>query len=73
MIVHFISVDQNINILISCNSSDTFVEIEKQLYAIYPEYLNTNNNFLYNGNSILRFKTLAENNVKNEDKIMLIN
>jgi len=73
MFVYFISVDQNIDCAIPCNSTDTFVELEKQLYVKYPEYRNTNNIFLYNGSTILRFKTLAENNVKNESKIMLNN
>ena len=71
MIVNFISTNQNIDCFIPCISSDTFVEVEKKLYMKYPGYRDTNNLFLCNGNSILRFKTIAENKIENGSKITL--
>ena len=73
MSVNFISSDGNIHYSIPCISSDIFAEIEEKLYKFYPTYRETNNTFLYNGNSILRFKTLAENKIENGIPITLYN
>ena len=73
MVVNFISSDQKINCGIKCLSSNTFAEVEEQLYQQYEEFRERNNNFIANGKMILRFKTILENGIKNGNKIQLIN
>ena len=70
--VQFISSDQKIRTKIKCSPSDTFVKIEDELYKYYPEYRKTNNNFVTNGNAVMRFQTLAENKIKDGQVIELI-
>jgi len=70
--VHFISMDQNVNCGIKCLETDTFAEVEERLYQKYEKYRETNNNFLFKGKIILRFKKICENNIKDGDKIQLI-
>ncbi len=53
--------------------TDTFAEVEEKLYQNYPEYRETNNNFIFKGKIILRFKTVFENNIQDGDKIQLLN
>jgi len=72
LFVHFISTDQKINCPIKCLETDTFAEVEEQLYQQYEEYRETNNNFIFKGKLVLRFKTISENNIKNGDKVQLI-
>ena len=63
-VVQFISTDHSIICPIKCLPSDTFAEVEEKLYKIYPEYRETNNSFQVDGRNILRFKTIAENNIQ---------
>ena len=73
MIVYFQSQDQEINnVAIKCLSSDTFAEIEEKVYKKFPNFRNTNNTPICNGRIILRFKTLSENNIKDENIVQLI-
>ena len=72
MVVNFISSDQRINCGIKCLKTDTFAEVEEQLYQQYGEYRETNNNFLGKGKLVLRFKKIYENGIKDGDKIQLI-
>ena len=73
MIVYFQSQDQEINhVGIKCLPSDTFAEIEEKLYKKFENFRNTNNTPLCNGRIILRFKTLSENNIKDENVVQLI-
>ena len=51
---------------------ETFAEIEERLYQQYPEYRETNNNFIANGKEILRFKTIKDNGIKNGLPITLV-
>ena len=55
-----------------CLSSNTFAEVEEKLYKKFPVYRNTNNNFIANGNVVLRFKTVGENNIGNGLPVTLI-
>ena len=71
--VHFISMDQKVNCGIKCLETDTFAEVEEKLYEKYGEYRETNNNFLFQGKIILRFKKICENNIKDGDKIQMVN
>ena len=72
MVVNFISLDQKVNKGIKCLKTDTFAQVEEQLYKIYGEYRETNNNFIANGTLVLRFKKMCENNIKDNDTIQLI-
>ena len=72
IVIQFVSTDQKINRGIQCLPTDTFAEIEERLYKIYPEYRLTNNNFVSNGNPIFRFRTIAENNIKDGQVVQLI-
>ena len=69
--VKFISVDGKINCDIKCLESDIFAEVEEKLYEKYDEYRLTDNIFLVNGNKILRFKKMCENNIKNGEIIQI--
>ena len=50
---------------VSCVETNIFAEIEEKLYKQYPEFRETNNNYFVNGEPILRFKTLRQNNISN--------
>ena len=70
--VNFLSTDQRIsNYSILCKKTDLFVELEGKLYNEYPEFKNYLTCCLVNGQQILRFKTLEENNIRNNDKIIV--
>ena len=71
--VTFISTDKKINKYpISCFKTDRFAEIEEKLYQEFDEFRETNNTFIVNGTTVLRFKKMSENNIKNGDTIQLI-
>ena len=72
MVINFISTDQKVRYAIKCLPNDIFSEVEGKLYQAFPEYRITNNLFLLNGNQILRFKTIKENNIHDADTIQLI-
>ena len=70
-VVQFISDDNSLSFGIECLPSDTFAEVEEKLYKIYPEYRETNNIFQVDGRAILRFKTIAENNIPPGHKVKI--
>ena len=71
--INFISTDKKINKFpISCVKTDRFAEIEEKLYQEFEEFRETNNTFIVNGTTVLRFKKMSENNIKNGDTIQLI-
>ena len=71
--ISFISTDQKINKFpIFCAKTDRFAEIEERLYQEFDEFRETNNTFIVNGTTVLRFKKMSENNIKNGDTIQLI-
>ena len=73
MIVYFQTQDQEINhVGIKCLPSDTFAEVEEKIYKKFNNYRNTNNTPICNGRTVLRFKTLSENNIKDENVVQLI-
>ena len=73
MIVYFQSQDQEINhVAIRCLPSDTFAEVEEKLYKKFDNFRNTNNTPICNGRTVLRFKTLSENKIKDENVVQLI-
>ncbi len=69
MVINFISGDGIINEGIKCLKTDIFAEVEEKLYEKYEDYREYNNVFLHSGNTVLRFKTIEENNIKNNDII----
>ena len=64
--------DQNVHFSVGCLKTNTFAEVEEKLYKQYPEYRETNNNFIANGTQVLRFKTIAENKIGNGLPVTLI-
>ena len=70
--VNFISSDQNVHYAATCLKTDTFAEVEEKLYKQYPQYRETNNNFIANGREVLRFKTIGENKIGNGLPVTLI-
>ena len=72
IVVNFISMNQNVHYAVAALKNNTFAEIEEKLYKQYPQYRETNNNFIANGASILRFKTIAENKIVNGLPVTLI-
>ena len=63
--VNFVFTDKKINYSVPCIDTDIFAEIEEKLYKTFPEYRETNNNFIVNGEQVLRFKTISQNNIRN--------
>jgi hypothetical protein len=57
------------NYCMVCKNTDIFVKIEQKLYNDFPEYKNYETHCEVNTRRILRFKTLEENNIKNNDMI----
>ena len=52
-------------------NTDKFSKLETSLYEVYPDYEDSENYFLVNGNKIKNHKTLEQNNIKNNDVIIL--
>ena len=71
--VHFISKDEKISCGIKCLKTDTFAKVEEKFYEKYPEYRETNNQFLLRGKSILRDKKICEIFIKDSEMILFIN
>ena len=71
--INFTSTDKIINNFpISCLKTNVFAEIEEKLYKKYPEFRETNNTLIVNGEPVLRFKTMGENRIKSGDTIQVI-
>ena len=54
-----------------CKTSDLFVRLEERLYHDFPKYRNYETFFMVNARRIFRFKSLEENQIKNNDIISL--
>ena len=67
----FHSSDLKIDFSIACKNTTPFVKLEEKLYEEYPEYKETDNYFLQNGNKIKRFKTMEENNINSGKPIII--
>ena len=72
IVIQFTSTDQKIQRGIKCLPSHKFVEVEEKLYQIYPEYRTTNNRFVTDGRVVIKFQTIAENNIKDGQVVQLI-
>ena len=70
--INFTSFDQNIgHYSIIGKNTDKFVLLEEKIYEDYPQYRDQETYFLKNGEKLKRFRTLEENNIKNNDVIVL--
>ena len=52
-----------------CKNTDLFVKLEERLYQDFPDFKNYETYFEVNTRRIKRFKTIEENNIKNNDII----
>ena len=71
IVIYFTPKDSSFYQGIKCVKTETFAEVEEKLCKIHNELRNTNNTFTANALPILRFKTIAENNIKDGDVIQL--
>lgn len=71
--VQFISqgINDIFNYGMACKNTDLFVKLEERLYNDFPKYRKLETLFEVNGRRILRFQTLDENKIKNNDIINL--
>ena len=69
--VIFTSSDKMILYSVICKNTEKFIKLEEKLYNYYPEYSESDNYFMVNGNIISKFKTLEENKIKDNDNIIL--
>ena len=58
--VNFISTDQQINCSLECNKKDKFSKIENLLYEKYPQYKESENDFISNDITLYKEKTLED-------------
>ena len=72
MSINFISMDSSLHYSIPCIKTDVFAHIEEELYKKFPKHKETNNTFLVNGTTVLRFKTIAENKLENGLPVTLV-
>ena len=72
MCINFISTDQNLHYAVPCIKTDVFAHIEEKLYKKFPKYKETNNTFIVNGTTVLRFKTIAEKKLENGLPVTLV-
>lgn len=71
--VNFFSFDQRImNYSIPCTGNTVFVKLEEKLYKDFPEFRERRNEFLCNGRTVSRFKTINENKIRNNDVVQLM-
>lgn len=56
---------------INCKKSDKFFTLEKKLYTEFPQFKEYNSKCYVNNKEIHKFKTIEENNIKNNDIISL--
>ena len=69
--IYFQPIDNSFKEGIKCLKTNTFAEVEEKLYKKYNTLRNTNNNFTANATPVLRFKTIEENKIKDQDIIIL--
>jgi len=60
-----------INYSMTCKTTDLFVKLEEKLYNDFPKYKNYETFFKVNSKLIKRFKSIEENNIKDNDIISL--
>ena len=72
IILKFLSMNSAINYhAVICTKDDIFAQVEEEVYQTYGDFRNTNNTCLAGGNTILKFKTIGENHLKNGDVVTI--
>ena len=71
MTIIFVSDEQNIHFAVICKNTDIFSDIEKLLYEEYKQFSEESYFYLHSGSKINRFKSLEENQIKNNSVIMI--
>jgi len=69
--VIFFSSDENMLHSIISKNTEKFIKLEEKLYNDFPEYSESDNLFIVNGNKVNKFKTLEENKIQNNGIIIL--
>ena len=54
-----------------CKNTNLFIKLEENFYKDFPKYKDYEGYFEVNTKKIKRFKTIEENNIKNNDIIYL--
>ena len=54
-----------------CKNTDKFRELELRLYEKLPQYGNSSNYFMINGNRVNNHKTLEDNHINDSDVVIL--
>ena len=54
-----------------CKNTDLFIKLEERLYKDFPKFKDYNTFFTVNGKSVKRFKSIGDNNIKNNDIISI--
>jgi hypothetical protein len=67
------SIDQLLNCKVSCKSSDIFNTIMNVIFEKEPSFIEKVGYFLCNGNKINEYKTIKQNEIKNDDIILMNN
>jgi hypothetical protein len=70
-IIQFISIDQLVNVIITCKITDNFSLLKEKLYADFPELKNKNIYFTAHGDVINETASLEENKIKNDTSILI--
>ena len=54
-----------------CENTDTINKLEKELYKEFPNLLQKDNYYLFNGNYLDKYGSLEKNHIKNGDIIII--
>ena len=73
MTVNFVTTNNNdiMNYSLACKNTDLFIRLEERLYEDFPQYKEYQTYFEVNTRRIKRFKTLEQNNIKNNDIVSI--
>jgi FtsZ-binding cell division protein ZapB len=71
--VNFVSMGNQdiINYCMVCKNTDLFVKLEEKLYNDYPKFKDYETYFMVKARKILRFKSIDENKIDNNDMISI--
>ena len=67
------SIDQLLNCKVSCKSSNIFNTIMNVIFEKEPSFIEKVGYFLCNGNKINEYKTIKQNEIKNDDTVLMNN
>ena len=73
MAINFVSmgIQDIMNYNIICKNTDLFVKLEEKLYQDFPQFKDYETYFEVRTKRIKRFKTIEENNIRNNDVISI--